>query len=86
MADDKNKVPLFDGSNFSNWKFRMKTLLDDLDLLDILETPMNASVEAVDASDITAQDKVKKKEQLKKWIRSASPRWSNEWPTVTWNM
>jgi hypothetical protein len=86
MADDKNKVPLFDGSNFSNWKFRMKTLLDDLDLLDILETPMNASVEAVDASDITAQDKVKKKEQLKKGIRSASPRWSNEWPTVTWNM
>jgi hypothetical protein len=66
MADDKNKVPLFDGSNFSNWKFRMETLLDELDLLDILETPMNASVEAVDASDITAQDKVKKKEQLKK--------------------
>jgi hypothetical protein len=60
MADDKNKVPLFDGSNFSNWKFRMETLLDELDLLDILETPMNASVEAVDASDITAQDKVKK--------------------------
>jgi hypothetical protein len=86
MADDKNKVPLFDGSNFSNWKFRMKTLLDELDLLDILETPMNASVEAVDASDITAQDKVKKKAQLKKGIRSASPRLSNEWPTVTWNM
>jgi hypothetical protein len=44
----------------------MKTLLDELDLLDILETPMNVSVEAVDAAEIMAQDKVKKKEQLKK--------------------
>jgi DNA-dependent RNA polymerase auxiliary subunit epsilon len=66
MADDKNKVPLFDGSNFSNWKFRMETLLDEVDLLDILEIPMNVSVEAVDAAEITAQDKVRKKEQLKK--------------------
>jgi hypothetical protein len=36
----------------------MKTLLDELDLLDILEIPMNVSVEAVDAAEITAQNKV----------------------------
>jgi hypothetical protein len=44
----------------------MKTLLDELDLLYILETLINVSVDAVDAADITTQDKVKKKEQLKK--------------------
>jgi hypothetical protein len=50
------------------------------------ETPMNASVDAVEAAEITAQDKVKRRSNERKGIRSASPRLSNEWPTVTWNM
>ena len=38
MADDeKYKVPLFDGSNYSNWKFRMQILLEKHDPFDLIE-------------------------------------------------
>jgi len=30
--EDKHQVPLFDGSNYNNWKFRMKMLLEEIDL------------------------------------------------------
>lgn len=33
MEDESYKVPLFDGTNFSNWKLRMEVLLDEYDLL-----------------------------------------------------
>ena len=35
--EDRYKIPLFDGMNFSNWKFRMETLLDEWDLLSVVE-------------------------------------------------
>lgn len=35
MAEqDRFKVPLFDGTNFDNWKFRMETLLEEYELLE----------------------------------------------------
>lgn len=34
--ESKYRVPLFDGNNFGNWKFRMQGLLDELDLLDLI--------------------------------------------------
>lgn len=39
MADEieKYRIPLFDGTNFDNWKFRIETLLNEMDLLDLLE-------------------------------------------------
>lgn len=40
MADDeKYRIPLFDGNNFSNWKFRMETLLEEQDLLEFTKKP-----------------------------------------------
>jgi len=34
MADeDRYKLPLFDGRNFSDWQFRMESHMDELDLL-----------------------------------------------------
>ncbi|KAJ3628643.1 hypothetical protein MTP99_015939 [Tenebrio molitor] len=46
MADDKNRVPLFDGTNFSNWKFRMEALLDEKDLLELVTELYSAKTEA----------------------------------------
>lgn len=34
------RVPLFDRSNYSNWKFRLKALLDEKDLLQFAEKPL----------------------------------------------
>lgn len=36
MDDDKFKVPLFNGKNFSNWKFRMEVLLEEQELLNFV--------------------------------------------------
>jgi len=36
MEEDKYKVPLFNGKNFSNWKFRMEVLLEERELLDFV--------------------------------------------------
>ena len=35
--DEKVKVPLFDGTNSDNWKFRMLTLLEELELEEFVE-------------------------------------------------
>ena len=32
--EEKYKIPLFDGTNYDNWKFRLEILLDELDLLE----------------------------------------------------
>lgn len=38
---EKYKIPLFDGSNYENWKFRMECLLDEKELLQlIMERPL----------------------------------------------
>lgn len=47
MADEKKyRIPLFDGNNFSNWKFRMEVLLKEKDLLEFTQKPDNEIVEA----------------------------------------
>jgi transposase InsO family protein len=38
--EERFKVPLFDGSNYHTWKFRMEILLDELDLLDFVKQPL----------------------------------------------
>lgn len=45
VEEDRYKVPLFDGTNFSNWKFRMETLLDEHDLTDFIEKSVTQMVE-----------------------------------------
>ncbi|KAK9688266.1 protein of unknown function (DUF4219) [Popillia japonica] len=37
MEDDKYKIPLFDGNNYGNWKFRMETFLEAKDLLQCIK-------------------------------------------------
>lgn len=45
MADDeKYKVPLFDGSNYSNWKFRTQILLEEHDFFDLVCNELNTII------------------------------------------
>ncbi|KYM93681.1 Copia protein [Cyphomyrmex costatus] len=57
MADEgdreKYKVPLFDGTNFDNWKFRIETLLTEFDLIQYIEKSYKDMVEILDSD--TAQ-------------------------------
>lgn len=38
--EEKYKVPLFDGSNFHSWRFRMEIMLDEADLMSYIEAPL----------------------------------------------
>lgn len=57
MAEDgeKYRVPLFDGTNFNNWKFRIETLLTELDLITYIEKSYKEMVEILDED--TAQQR-----------------------------
>lgn len=47
MADEieKYRIPLFDGTNFDNWKFRIETLLNEMDLFEFIEKPYTEMIE-----------------------------------------
>jgi len=64
---ERYRIPLFDGTNFDNWKFRMETLLRELNLLSLVEKSYtdNISIEASDTSAFRVQ-KEKQLEELKK--------------------
>lgn len=69
MGDEKEPgrhVPLFDGKNFSAWKFRMLTVLEEFDLVECIESEI-ADVEElkVEATD-SAEEKQQKKKALEK--------------------
>jgi hypothetical protein len=45
MKEEKYRLPLFDGNNYPDWKFRMSVYLDKLDLLRYIETPLSKLLE-----------------------------------------
>ena len=53
MADngERYRIPLFDGTNFSNWSFRIKTLLTELEILEYIQVPYNEKVKFLDEDD-----------------------------------
>lgn len=66
IKEAKFKIPLFDGNNFDNWKFRMETLLDELDLLEFVQQPLGSQIEEVESSESTTNEKEMKKASLRK--------------------
>lgn len=61
MADvENNHIANFDGTNFSNWKFRIETRLEELDLL----TFVNTHLSDLYTDEMTAdeQEKLRKKD------------------------
>lgn len=70
--EDFVRVPLFDGSNYPAWKYRMRVVLEEHDLTDCIEREMDEieelAVKAED-SDATRQAKAKEAEKRKKQER-----------------
>lgn len=52
---EKYQIPLFDGTNFSNWKFRMETLLNEMDLMGYVEKPYIEMVDIPESKNATEQ-------------------------------
>jgi len=59
---EKYRVPLFDGTNFNNWKFRMETLLEELDLLSFVEASYVDRVVFEEGD--TAEERTRKEAEL----------------------
>ena len=68
MEAEKYRIPLFDGTNFGNWKFRIKTLLTELELLELTENPYIERVEFL-ATD-RSEEKLQKEKELKEYARN----------------
>ena len=62
MAESTNKtgIPLFDGTNFNNWRFRIENVMDERDLLECVETDLS---DRLDAAEEKFHDKIKSKEK-----------------------
>lgn len=58
---EKYRIPLFDGTNFDNWKFRIETLLEELDLLKYVTEAYTEKVKFLE-SDTEAQRTTKQRE------------------------
>lgn len=66
MADDeKYKIPLFDGTNYSNWKFRMQVLLEEHDLIDFVNKPLDVLIRDLPAEIADAQAIILRKKNRK---------------------
>lgn len=83
---ERYRVPLFDGINFSNWKFRMETLLTEMDLLSFVTQPYTKMVEILNTD--TAMQRATKETQLRENRKREWKCKSNikEWQTATLNM
>lgn len=58
MAEvEKYRIPLLDGTNYSDWKFRLETLLTELELLMYIEADYTTLVVIVDSDDATTRSR-----------------------------
>lgn len=71
--EDKNErflLPLFDGGNFTAWKFRMRVLLEEHELLECVETEAGEVPELLDEAgdsvDVKREKQVKREKRAKK--------------------
>lgn len=66
MADDeKYKVPLFDGSNYSNWKFRMQILLEEHDFYNLVCEELDTLIAGLPTASVDAQTSTLRKNDKK---------------------
>ncbi|KAF2892149.1 hypothetical protein ILUMI_14024 [Ignelater luminosus] len=68
--DEKCMIPLFDGNNFDDWRFRVETRLESLDLLDFAVKDCLNAPEVTLLATNTADEKVSKKALLKDYIKN----------------
>jgi transposase InsO family protein len=65
MDEERFKIHLFDGNNFSDWNFRLKLQLDEQDMLPHVEKRLASLLESCEPSlaDTAAQKKTKEEER-----------------------
>lgn len=66
---DRFMLPLFDGTNFTAWKFRMRVLLEEYDLLECVESDAADLVALQDAAGDTNEVKVAKQAKRDKRVK-----------------
>lgn len=65
--EDKYRIPLFEGNNFDDWKFRMEVYLEDLDLLDFAEVKFSDKDEVKLSENETAETREQKEKLFENW-------------------
>src|SRR5436190_19322004 len=70
MEEDhcKYKIPLFDGSNWNNWKYRMEILLEEYDLLEHLEENLVTKIVIEDTD--SAKVKTEKEKNIQELLKN----------------
>lgn len=63
---NRNRIPLFEGNNFNNWRFRVESALDERDLLVYIQSDINGLLTA--AANNTEREKIRKEEKACKNI------------------
>ena len=58
-AQDKDKVTFLNGVNYDSWKFRVTTILDELNLLEFVERPLMEIVKEIE--NLESDGKMRKK-------------------------
>jgi len=68
MEKERTRIPLFNGKNFSNWKFWVEHQLDELDLLEYVQSPLSALLEPFASKDSDSIALKRSKEESRKTI------------------
>lgn len=68
--EDKYRVPLFDGSGFSNWKFRMEVYLEEEDLLQCTRNEIEDYEELIIVDTDSQEIKKQKEQRMRSFLRS----------------
>lgn len=62
LEPEKNRIPLFNGTNFNNWKFWIETLLTEMDLLSFVTQRYTDMVTIIDGD--TTEERTRKESQI----------------------
>jgi hypothetical protein len=88
MEAEKYRIPLFDGNNYPDWKFRMPVYLNELDLLRHIETPLCKLLkENLESGNGLVRNDKKCKSRIIQWIQDAQLEYVKGQETVydVWN-
>lgn len=63
MESERGRFPIFKGENYSDWKFRVKVLLDEKDLLRCIEKPLEELLATVNSTENLVSPVIKREEK-----------------------
>ncbi|KAG8235932.1 hypothetical protein J437_LFUL015997 [Ladona fulva] len=66
MEEERYRLPLFDGKNYNDWKFRMEIYLDEKEVLEYIENPLSSLLHRHEECEDNATTKKRKEEAILK--------------------